>query len=102
MLENEFVPHLLATILPWNTQWFMQDGATPHTVNAVLDFLHETFANRVVSPLPTAPSRGILLASFKSRFKPLWGYLKKKTLPIQTTESYGNACSHCAVVQRDK
>ncbi|KDR14426.1 hypothetical protein L798_11743 [Zootermopsis nevadensis] len=35
--------------LPMQTQWFMQDGARPHTANMVLDFLHETFDLRVIS-----------------------------------------------------
>jgi hypothetical protein len=30
---------LIATGLLINTQWFMQDGARPHTANVVLDFL---------------------------------------------------------------
>jgi hypothetical protein len=37
------VPHRLATGLPIQNQWFMQDGARPHTANVVLDFLHDTF-----------------------------------------------------------
>jgi hypothetical protein len=39
MLLITFVPHLLATGLPFQTQWFMQDGARPHIANAVLDFI---------------------------------------------------------------
>jgi hypothetical protein len=31
MLHNTFVSHLLATGLPLQTQWFMHDGARPHT-----------------------------------------------------------------------
>jgi hypothetical protein len=48
MLRNTFVPHL-ATDLPLQTQWFMQDGARPHTANVVLNFLHETFDSYVNS-----------------------------------------------------
>jgi hypothetical protein len=33
MLRNTSVPHHLATGLPLQTHWFMQDGARPHTVN---------------------------------------------------------------------
>ncbi|PSN56450.1 hypothetical protein C0J52_08367, partial [Blattella germanica] len=44
-----FIPQLLATALPINTQWFKQDGARPHTANNVLDFLHEIFGTRVIS-----------------------------------------------------
>jgi hypothetical protein len=49
MLLNTFVLHLLATRLPLQTQYFMQDGARLHTTNVVLDFLHEIFDSRVVS-----------------------------------------------------
>jgi hypothetical protein len=43
MLRNTFVTNHLATGLPLQTQWFMQDGAKPRTVNVILDFLHDTF-----------------------------------------------------------
>jgi hypothetical protein len=46
MLRNAFMPHL-ATGLPLQTQWFMQDGAKPHAADVVLDFLHDTFDSRV-------------------------------------------------------
>jgi hypothetical protein len=49
MLHNTFVPQLLATGLPLQTQWFMQDGARPYTENVVLEFLHDTFDSRVIS-----------------------------------------------------
>jgi hypothetical protein len=49
MLRNNFMPQLIATELPINTQWFMQDGARPHTANVVLDFLYESFGLRVIS-----------------------------------------------------
>jgi hypothetical protein len=31
--------------------WFMQDGATQHTANIILDFLHGPFGPRVMSGL---------------------------------------------------
>jgi hypothetical protein len=49
MLCNTFVPHLLVTGLSLQTQWFMQNGAKPHTTNVVLDFLHGIFNVRVIS-----------------------------------------------------
>jgi hypothetical protein len=49
ILPDTSVPHRLATRLPLHTQWFMQDGARPHTANVVLDFLHDTFDSRVIS-----------------------------------------------------
>jgi len=49
VLENSFIPHILATGLPIHTQWFIQDAARPHAANVVLDFLYETFNLRVIS-----------------------------------------------------
>ena len=49
MLCNNFIRQLLATALPFSTQWFMEDGARPHTENIVLNFLHEHFDMRVIS-----------------------------------------------------
>jgi hypothetical protein len=49
MLCNTFAPHLIVIGLPLQTQWFMQDGARPHTENAVPDFLHDTFNLHVIS-----------------------------------------------------
>jgi hypothetical protein len=49
MGHNTSVPQLLATGLPLQTHWFMQDGVRPHTANVVLDFLHDSFDSRVTS-----------------------------------------------------
>jgi hypothetical protein len=52
MLHVSSVLQLIATGLPLNTQWFVQDGATPHTANVAnvfLDFLHDTFGPRVIT-----------------------------------------------------
>jgi hypothetical protein len=38
---------LPATGIPMHTQSLMWDGARPHTANEVLDFLQETFSDRV-------------------------------------------------------
>jgi hypothetical protein len=48
MLRNTLVPNLLATGLPLQTQWFMQDGARMHTANVLLDFLHDAFYSHVI------------------------------------------------------
>jgi len=39
----------MATQLPLDTQWFMQDCAAPHMANIVLDFLHTTFCSCIIS-----------------------------------------------------
>jgi hypothetical protein len=86
VLGNSFVPHLIATGLPFDTQWFMQDGATPHTANAVLDVLHETFGPRVISHrYPARHGRGQSWPPNSPDINPcdyfLWGYLKEKVFP---------------------
>ena len=84
----------------------MQDGATPHTVNSVLDFLHKTFGNREMSHrYPQRHQGGFFWPPLSPDLNPCYFFVRIfeiKTVPIQTTESYGNACSHCAVVQQDK
>jgi hypothetical protein len=49
MLRNTSAPHLLATGLPLQTQWFMHDRARQHIANVVLDFLHDTFVSCAIS-----------------------------------------------------
>lgn len=88
MLRNNFVPQLLATALPINTQWFMQDGARPHTANIVLDFLHEIFNMRVISDrFPNRFHGGQSWPPHSPDLNPcdyfLWGYLKEKIFPKQ-------------------
>jgi hypothetical protein len=46
---NTSVPHLLATDLPLQTRWFIQEVARPHTTNVVLAFLHDSSDSRVIS-----------------------------------------------------
>jgi hypothetical protein len=48
MLHNSSVPQRSAAGSSLNTQRIMQDGATPHTANIFFDFLHDTFALRVI------------------------------------------------------
>ena len=83
MLENSFIPHLLATGLPIDTQRFMQDGAHLHTANVVLDFLYETFNLRVMSHwFPECHEGGKLWPPHSLDIYPcdffLWGFLKGK------------------------
>ena len=61
----------------------MQDGATSHTANSVLDFLHETFGNRVMSHrYPQRHHEGLFWPPLGPELTPtwlfLWGYLKEK------------------------
>jgi hypothetical protein len=86
VLRNTSVPHLLATGLPLQTQWFMQDGARPHTVNVVLDFLQDAFDSRVISN--RFPDRFASRQNWPPNSPDLnpcdyflWGFLKEKLFP---------------------
>ena len=56
-------------------QWFMQDGATPHTANATLELLRQKFGDRVISRRTDIP-----WAAHSPDLNPLdfflWGYAK--------------------------
>ena len=83
MLLNFFIPQLLARGLPMNTQWFMQDGARPHTANLVLDLLHENFENRVMSNrFPERFHGGSMWPPHSPDLNPcdffLWGFMKEQ------------------------
>lgn len=49
MLRNDFLSKFLASELPIDTQRFVQNGATLHADNVVLDFLNSLFGNSVIS-----------------------------------------------------
>ena len=46
LLQNKFVPALRNQTANMQIVWFMQDGATAHTTNIVIDYLNETFISR--------------------------------------------------------
>jgi hypothetical protein len=80
---NTFEPHLLATGLPLQTQWFMQHGPRPHTANVVLDFPHDTFDSHVISNrIPDCFACGQNWLPNSPDLNPcdyfLWGLLKKR------------------------
>lgn len=83
MLRNQFFPQLMAKSLPMHTQWFMQDGARPHTANVVLDFLHERLGLNVMSNrFPERYEGGRMWPPHSPDINPcdffLWGFLKEK------------------------
>jgi hypothetical protein len=83
MLCNTSVPLLLATGLPLQIPWFMQDGARPHRANIVLGFLHDIFDSRVISNrTPDRFSCGQNCPPNSSDLNPcdyyIWGFLKEK------------------------
>jgi hypothetical protein len=51
MLQNNFLPQLSATQMPPDTKWFVQEGATTHAANEVLDFQHKTLRTYHLTPL---------------------------------------------------
>jgi hypothetical protein len=73
----------MATQMPLNMQWSMQDGATPHTANKVLDFLHNTSGPRVISQrYPDSHNCGHFWSPLSPDLYPcdfiLWGFVKEK------------------------
>lgn len=67
--------------VPFQTQWFMQDGATPHTANQTLEMLRDMFDDRVISRRtenPWAPhSPDLTPLDFF-----LWGYAKDNVFKV--------------------
>ena len=63
-----------------DSQRFMQDGATTHTANIVMDFLYETFGDRVLSR--RYPDCRVNWSAHSPDLNPcdffLWGYLKSR------------------------
>ena len=105
-MENSFIPHFLATGLPIHTQWFMQDGASPHTANVVLDFLYETFNLRVMSHrFPERHEGGKLWPLHSPDINPcdffLWGFLKEKVFQKEARKCSAAQGPHSEVVPRD-
>jgi hypothetical protein len=49
MLQKNLMLQLFVTKISMLTQWFMLDGAKPHTARVVLDFLHETSGDMLMS-----------------------------------------------------
>ena len=49
MIQNNFLSQLITNGLPLQTLWFMQDGATSHTANVMLEFLNSGFGPCVMS-----------------------------------------------------
>jgi hypothetical protein len=49
LVQRQFLPELERLGFPVGRQWFMQDGATPHTANDTLDVLFSNFKQRVLS-----------------------------------------------------
>jgi hypothetical protein len=88
MLQNDFLPQLMVTQLPIGTQWFMQDGATPHTANVVLNFLNTIFSPHIMLH---HYSQGHNCGHFWPPLSPdlnpcgffLWGFLKEKMFPMK-------------------
>lgn len=49
MLQKKFLVQCVASGLPLQAEWFMQDGTTPHTAIIMLDILNTVFGPRVIS-----------------------------------------------------
>lgn len=82
MLGDEFIPFLNENDL-LEESYFMQDGATPHTCNVTLDYLHDIFGNRIISGrYQQRFGYGLTWPSYSPDMNPcdffLWGYLKDR------------------------
>lgn len=82
LLRRKFVPALRRNN-SIEDQYFMQDGAPPHTANDVLDYLEDVFGERVISRrYPDYKKVGRNWPAHSPDLNPcdyfLWGYLKSK------------------------
>lgn len=88
MLHIDFAPQSVATQLPISTKWFMQDGATPHTADTVLNFLRTNFGPCAMSHrYPEHHSCGHFWPPHSPDFNPYlffwWAILKGKVFPMK-------------------
>ena len=92
LLKNKFVPALQNRTGHIENDWFMQDGATAHTSNIVLEYLNDTFKEKVISRrYPEVHECGQFWPAHSPDLNPcdyfLWGYLKSKVYkpkPVDT------------------
>lgn len=82
LLKEQFIPKLKTLKLLKNS-WFMQDEATPHTANDVLEYLNSIFGERVISnKYPEKYDKGVGWSPYSPDLNPcdffLWGYLKDR------------------------
>lgn len=82
MLGDEFIPFLDENEL-LEQSYLMQDGATPHTCNVALDYLHDFFGNRIISGrYRDRYGYGLTWPAYSPDLNPcdffLWGYLKDR------------------------
>jgi len=85
ILNKKFVPALRTRGFSVNHIWFQQDGATPHTSSAVLDWIKETFKDRVDS-LKTQYAWPPHSPDLSPLDFYLWGFLKDRAYkPSPTT-----------------
>lgn len=87
MLKHEFIPYL-KECEELGDAFLMQDGATPHTANKTLQFLHKIFKNRVISgKFKDLFNCGYSWPPYSPDLNPcdffLWGYLKQRVYSRQ-------------------
>ena len=92
MLNNKFLPELRKRSVNMHNVWFMQDGATPHTAGKVLDKLHDTFGDRIISRrYPEVKECGVTWPAHSPDLNPcdffLWGYLKSLVYKPKPTDT---------------
>jgi hypothetical protein len=108
MLQNNFLLQLMANGLPLQTWWFMQDGATQHTRNVLLN-LNTVFSPYVMSD---CCSDHHSCSNFWPHVSPdlnpcdffLWGFLKEKVFPRKPSNDYemrGMLVKLCREIEED-
>jgi len=107
---KQFHPPSLGNRSPYtHTQWFIQDGAHPHTANVVPDFLYETFNLRVMSHrFPERHEGGKLWPPHSPDINPcdffLWGSLKEKVFqrrPENVAQLRAHIAKLCRALSED-
>lgn len=87
LLDDEVLPELRKRLTPeqYNSCWFQQDGAAPHTAGATLEWLDEQFGSRIISL-----NRDLIWPPHSPDMSPLdywfWSYLKFLLKPLEPSE----------------
>lgn len=77
LLQNEVIPSIRRLPINFQAVWFQQDGCSSHNYRAAIDFLNQTFPDRLISTHGTInwPARSCDLSP-NDFF--LWGFIKEE------------------------
>jgi hypothetical protein len=108
MLVSSFLHQLRWRLFSFHAQWFQKDGARPHTIPDVLEFMHSKFQHRIMTKrFPQQIQCGFSWPPCRPDLNPcdyfLWGYLKGKVFssaPRNLPELKERMKESCAQVTR--